>query len=220
LLKKHKSHKLYYDKYLYKLGVLNSLSHIFREKNFSFARSILDQIQHNYEEEGKLYYKVYLSERSVSHLQFNEAKLLLSEFTKTDTNEDFKLRVERHRCLIYTNNLSWLENLIAKVTCDELWEPVTPKLEKNIIISDEPKPYEYKVTLGARVNPQLANWAKNNQDKIWIGEKLLSYIEDSAYTQGMYFYLRDERILQLVSIIIGNSIKRVDKIVCSQNIDK
>lgn len=217
MLKKHKSNKLYYDKYLYKLGVLNSLSHIFREKNLTYARSILDQIQHNYEEETRLYYKVYLSERPVSHLHFNEAKILLTEFSKAD---DYMIRVESARCYIYSNDRSWLGRLSNKVNCDQLWEPIHPNIEKNVIVTDEEKPYQYKVTLGPRTNPQFANWIKNNTDKIWIGAKLLEYIENDEYTQGMYFYLRDEKILQLVSIMVGHSIKRIDKIVYSQNIDK
>ena len=192
-MKRFKSNKLYYDKYLYKLGVLNSLSPLFRNKNFPFARSVLDQIQHNYEEHGKLYYRLGLHERSPTHIDFNEAKILINEFQK---NTNFSLRIEGTRCYIYSNDYAWITRLSQKINCDELWEPVFVDLEKNTIITDIAKPYQYKVTLGPRTNPSLAQWAKNNKNKIWIGAKLLKYIENQSYTQNMYFYVRDQKVLE------------------------
>lgn len=217
MLKKFKNNKLYYDKYLYKLGVLNSLAPLFRNKNFSFTRSVLDQIQNNFEEEGKLFYKLGLNGRTTNHADFNEAKILINEFQK---NSNFTLRIESFRCYVYSNDRAWILHLSQRLTCDELWEPVYAELERNTIVSDIQRPYQYKITLGARTNSELAGWAKNNKNKVWIGSRLLKYIEDGGYTQNMYFYVRDERILELMYIIAGDSIVRVDKIVYNKNIDK
>ena len=49
LLKKHETTKLFYNKYLYRLGIRNPLASIFRNKNFAYASTILDQLQQDFE---------------------------------------------------------------------------------------------------------------------------------------------------------------------------
>ena len=65
-----------------------------------------------------------------------------------------------------------------------------------------------------------------NRDKLIeiINEKVqcpicLETIERNGYTRGMYFYVRDEKILQLLSLFVSK-LARVDKLVYNPNIDK
>jgi len=217
-LKKHKANKLFYDKYLYRLEIINSLSPIFRNKNFPYAREVLDKIQFNLEETGSLHFYLGRLLRNVRQLDFKEAQFLLSEFQSQD---DYTLRVECPSLNIYTNNKFWLDKIKSySSNVSGIWEPINLRIEPNVIVTEDQKPYEYKITLGTRVDSSFASWADKNKDKVWIGPVLKECIQNNQYTQGMYFYLRDERVLHLITIMIGSSIKRIDKIVCNHNIDK
>lgn len=217
-MKKHLANKLFYDKYLYKLEIHNSLSPIFRNKNFPYAREVLDKIQLNLEESGSLHFYLGRLLRNVNSSDFKEAQFLLAEF---QAEENYTLRVECPSLNVYSNNKLWLEKIATSISnVISLWEPVNLNIQPNVIVTEYQKPYEYKITVGSRVDEAFATWADKNKDKVWVGPVLKECIRNNQYTDGMYFYLRDERVLHLLSIMIGNSIKRVDKIVCNDNIDK
>ena len=57
-------------------------------------------------------------------------------------------------------------------------------------------------------------------DKSKIGPVALDCISKSGWYSGYYFYLRDEKLLSLIMLLVGNNIRRVDKLVYSGNIDK
>jgi hypothetical protein len=70
------------------------------------------------------------------------------------------------------------------------------------------------------INKDFAIWVKANSDKCQIGQLTLNDIETQGHLYGNYMYVRDEKILNLLLLLIGNSISRVDKIVYKGNIDK
>jgi len=126
---------------------------------------------------------------------------------------------------VYSNDLYWIEHLEKNVDfVTEVWKPKDSTsinlLEPNIIISEGPIAFEYKVTVGNDVDPSFARWARNNYDKVKVGKKFLNLVETSSYVNGMYFYARDAKILQFINIIIGGAIRRVDKIINKTHIDK
>jgi len=51
--------KLFYDQYLYKLVITNSLASIFRNNNLAYARGQLDRIQLDYESNSVLRLTMY-----------------------------------------------------------------------------------------------------------------------------------------------------------------
>lgn len=180
-------------------------------------------MQKLYENNRSLYWRRGLRSDPVNDDDFLSAKRLYQAFRQRSEN-DFKLRVENAFLQIYSNDKEWLLTLCNLTTKPlELWSPnnaYAHLLAKNVIIKSQPFPYEYKVSLQSRVDPSFANWVYNNQDKIKIGKRLLEYIESGSWVKSMYFYIRDEKVLQLVTLMIGNSIQRIDKIVCAPNIDK
>lgn len=124
---------------------------------------------------------------------------------------------------IYSNDLKLLERLSTKLgNCIELWTPSTdvPLIPVNTIVLERPMEYEYRVTLGSWVTEDFANWIQNNQDKVKIGKRCFDAIQRGHYTQGLYFYVRNERYLSLLQLIIGDSIQRIDKVIYKQNLDK
>lgn len=218
-MKKFDTVKLFYDEYPYKISVTNSLCHLFRDKNLSFAKAELDALQHQYEEGNSLVRKSWSKEIHIEKNSFFEAKNLYIEFCK---QKDFKLRVQGYNMQIYSHDYEWLQYLADKFSniCTEFWEPINKSLLKpNVIITDTKVEYEYKVTMDLDVDPNLANWITNNPSKAKAGSVCLDTIKNNGFTKGLYFYVRDEKILQLLNLFIGK-IQRIDKIVSSDNSDK
>jgi hypothetical protein len=221
-LLKFETTKLFYDKYVYKLVVRNQLAHIFRDKNYAWAKENLDILQQNFESGvDPIILHRGLRHESVPVVELQQAQKMFNEFSNF---QDMKLRVENPRIQIYSNNLSWMNKLKSKLLhCCEFWEPSTEGinlLEANTIISDTIKDFQYKVTLGKQTNSEFTNWVDSNTDKIKIGRVTYNEIKNNGYTKGLYFYVRDEKILNLVNLIIGGSPQRTDKIVYRKKTDK
>jgi len=210
--------KLFYNEYPYKIVVSNPLSSIFREKNLAQAKTVLDDLQHLYEQQQPLIRSYGRRQEHLSHKTFFEAKNLYIEFSK---KINFKLRIEGNIISIYSHNYSWLQHLATKFNANEFWEPRIDisKFNKNTIIIDEPSIYEYKVTLGDNVDPNLADWIISNKDKAKAGNVCLQEIANNGYVKGYYIYIRDEKIIQLLNLFIGN-IQRIDKLVYIAKTDK
>ena len=113
------------------------------------------------------------------------------------------LRVSNPRMNVYSHDRDWLLMLSVKInSACEFYEPSKQHLSmlsKNVILLDTIPEYEYKITLGDRCDSNLANWIVNNPDKAKAGPVCLSTIARGAYTNGLYFYARDEKILQLLN---------------------
>lgn len=218
----YETHKLFYNKYLYKLVIKNSLAIIFREKKFNYAREVLDDLQHQFENGEVLVRSTGYRKSPVDILEFLECLALYKVFS-TDT--DYKIRVENPHVQVYTNDKDWLLDLSTKVVRPvELWQPSDAHIShlgENIIIVNRPTKYQYKVTLGdKRVDRGFTTWLEKNHDKVKIGRMCKDAISEGLYAANYYFYVRDERVLELVKLMITPSIRRIDKLVCKQDIDK
>jgi hypothetical protein len=223
-LQKFETTKLFYGKYLYKLQLTNSIGRIFRDKNLSYAREVLDSLQLQYEQGEPLRLTFWLREQVVTEQSFLDARKLFKFLSKID---DYTLRIQSNTINVYSNNREWLHTLksaINKNFVNEMWEP-NPKsishLNANTIIVDKDNGYQYKVTLGPGLSDTVgfAAWSLNNQEKVKVGPVLLDALRDNQWVSDMYFYARDEKILQLCTLMLSN-IRRVDKLVVKANIDK
>ena len=217
--------KLFYDQYKYKLVVMNSLGVIFRQKKIAQARLTLDSLQQQYDDKAEI---LVVSTGTRYHYidfeSFLEAKRLYSEFTKASGT--YKLRIERSYMTIYSNNKSWLMLLKQQTNNPkEFWEPNNDYeellKEPNVIIVKQPTPYQYKVTLSTSrmVDPALAKWIRANPDKAKATNRCLELIENKRWPHGQFFYVRDEKVLQLISFMI-DKMGRIDKIVYVDDQDK
>lgn len=217
-MKRFDTVKLFYDEYPYKLVVRNSLSHIFRDKNLPNAKQEIDKLQDFLVKGQPLTRTTYLRSETVELQTFLEAQKLYIEFNQFT---DYKLRIENPLMQIYSHNYEWLVNITRRVkNCVELWEPNSKvQLEPNVILTDKPSIFEYKVTLGLEVDPGLATWITANPDKAKAGATCLKEIANKGYTRDFYIYIRDEKILQLLNLFVSN-IARVDKLVYIAKTDK
>jgi hypothetical protein len=223
-LKKCRTTKLFWDKYLYKFVLSNSVGSIFRSKNLSYARKVLDNLQSQYESGDQLKIERFRRYDIIKESHFLDARKLYKFLSKYN---DYTLRIERSVTSIYSNNREWLHTVksaLHKENLLEFWEPNIEDIKtlaQNIIIVENNNGYEYKVTLGSGTAPTsgFSNFAKTNPNLIRVGPVLMEELEHNGYVNNMYFYARDDRTLQLCNLMLDN-IRRVDKLVTKPNLDK
>jgi len=215
-LQRHETTKLFYGTYLYKLCLRNQLASSFREKNLPLARRDLDSLQRLYEVGDPLQICNGIRIWPISKEHFIEASKLYKHFSK---NEEYKLRIEQGRISVYSNNLPWINDIIYDTSDENLISLYQPnindinKLKLNVILVSQSNGYEYKVTLGNnKGNESFGLWASNNSKLIKIGPILKDALLNNGYVSGMYFYARDDRTLQLCTLMVSN-IRRIDKLV-------
>lgn len=203
----------------------NTLAHIFREKNFSYAKTCLDTIQHDYDKGKELFLqRVYITS-PVDNQDFIDSKFLLSEFE--NQQDDFRIRVEAPIMGVYSNDIDWLTRISTRIKTNTttLHKPNTDIkniIDENsrVVFLKKPSKFNFKITLKNRVNSDFGNWVVNNTDKVKIGKRALQSIQNGGYAHGYYFYCTSEKVLQLLQIMIGGNISKVERVIVDPSIDK
>lgn len=207
------STKLFYNKYTCKIVIWNSLAGIFRSKNYTYAKKHLDILQKSVEAGMPLQNPARVYSNWVTFEHFQDA-CVLYEHIKRDTH-DYLIRVEGFELVIYANDEEWLERLLNMVDVIEYHKPRDEEhktfllANKNLVIHDKPVPYEYQVYLPDTCPTTFANFIKANADKIKIGPQCLYNLEIGTYMAGLYFWVRDEKVLHLAQIACGNRFKKI-----------
>tara|TARA_B110000503_G_scaffold141840_1_gene236632 strand:- start:984 stop:1658 length:675 start_codon:yes stop_codon:yes gene_type:complete len=224
-LKRFNTTKLFWGEFLYKLEVRNRMATQFRERNLSAVRQMLDSLQLSYVNGEKLEVLVGARATPLTEEQFLDATSLYKHFNKSK-NVNYKLRVESNIINIYSNDIEWIDDIIKLISSNNITSFYSPNkdsfaiLDKNTIIVKESNGYNYKVTLSNKSNDNsFVNWAKNNISQVKLGAKLTQQLLGNGWVDGYYFYARDERTVQLCTLMLNN-IRRVDKLVVQSNIDK
>ena len=209
--------KLFYDKYMLRASMYFTMAPIFREKKFNHTRDVLDDLQHQFEQgsEELIWNKGYRYSRPITIDEFQDTLNLYNSLTSQDYNS-YSLRVEQMNLNWYSNDEGQLDQLIYRfkkriVSISKPTESQKNLLEPNIIL--KPSKYEFKVTVGATVDPNVAYWFEKNSDKVKIGSTFLECIKQGQYVKGFYFYVKNEKVLNLVKIVLGGEITRIDKFV-------
>jgi hypothetical protein len=197
----------------------------FRDRNWSIVRQLLDSLQLNYVNGEKLELLIGTRSTPLNEEHFLDATALYKYFNKSK-NVNYKLRVETNIINIYSNDIAWIDDITKLVSSSNVisfYSPTKdsfPLLDKNTIIVKEFNGYNYRVTLGNRADSDsFAKWAKNNLSQVKLGPKLTQQLLINGWVDGYYFYARDERTVQLCTLMLNN-IRRVDKLVVQPNIDK
>lgn len=158
-----------------------------------------------------MYVQRWREQVRVSPIQVAEAQRIYTALSK---NKDYKLRVENNYITIYSKDRDWLYDLGEVLDASEWWEPDI-ELEPGIVImGPKMEGWGYKITLGLNVPDTFNKWAIANSNKIKIGNKLLSLLKSNQrHLSGYYFYVQNEKMLNLVSLVLASGIQRIDKIV-------
>ena len=222
-LKLFESSKLFYSEYLYKLVIRNELSHIFRtefqkKEKLSFAKQELDRLAEDYRNNLPLYKKAWRTDIFVSDSDYLDASTVYDVLNNSD----------EYKITLFSNNRQFLMDLGNNLNTDiiNFWEPDVNYVEllkskTKIQIVDVPAALPVKVWFNStRVNKDFGNWIRSNRDKCKIGKIALDSLDNFGYLNGLYIYLRDDKVLSLVTIMAGASIRCVEKLVYSGDIDK
>jgi|TARA_B100001093_G_scaffold508738_1_gene571516 hypothetical protein len=198
-----------------------------REGTLSHVRKELDKYQLDYENGIPLQRQVWRTTISISQEDFFDAKDIYSRLKSH--HKQYIVRIGLgNDIIIYSNNREFLVDLGTTVRTKSVsfYEPLENikellKKEKDIAFVSKKPEFGLRVTLGRKLGSnELASWLKNNTDKSKIGKTALSYLEDQAYVDGLYFYVRDEKVLNLITLLIGDNIRRVQKLVWLEELDK
>lgn len=225
-----KTKKLHYGKYLYKLSFPNKLAGHFRTElqkdgQFGHLRKTLDEIHSGYIP-GINEIKLPWSFNS----RFHDSIPVDDYFDSIDlyrllrkTKIQYTIRCEMFRLNIYSNDRDFILKILNKLRQSakwiEFWEPDLKDLEilkqtENIIISNSPPEYEYKITLGGkRGEPNLAKWIDANPKLAKMGDVAKNSCYHSSYVKGYYFFVRDAKTMLIAQMLAGNNIQRVDRLV-------
>jgi len=230
-MKQFETTKLHYGKYQYKLVLSNQLNTIFRSSlqkssALGYAREKLDQLTESYQKNEPMSEIVWRTTRTVPIDHYLDAKNIYSLLKFA---EDYKIRLNPGRTLIiYSNDKALLKKISnkMKVSNREFWEPAAAlskflQTEKNVILTNSVPEFPIKVTFGNnKINPDFINWLDANQDKSRVGKSTINNIRKGYFTSGLYFYVRDEKVLNLISMLVGHNIRRIDYLVYKKDIDK
>lgn len=226
--KQYNTCKLHYGEYLYKLVLSNSLNVFFRSDlqkrgKLSYAREHLDKLTESYRNNEPLTRKVFRAEQSIPLDDYYDA---LDLYKILKNNNDYKIRIHPYQSItIYSNNKSLLLNIKQKMRTSnrEFWEPEEKsinllKQKTNIELVNQKPKFPIKIYFNSkRVPRDFANWCKANTDKSRIGKIALETLESFEFLNGYYMYVRDEKILDMISLLIGHAIRRVDKLVYNED---
>lgn len=197
---------------MYKLTVHNELAPIFRSKNYTYTRKILDTLRQDYNLGRPLGIRRYLRVAKIREAHYVDARIL---FFYLQRMEDYLIRCEGSTLNIYSNNQTDLIKITKRVrNVVEYWEPeintVDDILQGKILSTV--KGYKFKVTFGNKVN-NLSSFIESNKDKVKVGPVCLEVIKNNGYADGLYIYVRDEKTLTLIKLLTGTGIRRIEEII-------
>lgn len=232
-MKHYSTQKLFYNQYLYKVYFYNELNGFFRTEfqkpgTLSYAREKLDQLTEYYRNGMPMQTPIYRTFKNVDEETYLDARFLYATLLRS--KEQYRVRVESfNRISIFSNDEKFVDKIAngLRTKLIEIHKPDEVVKEEilsnaNTIVSPNPVYWPIKVTMGKnkRDYSGLAKWAKANPDKVKIGEVALHALETHGFVSGYYLFVKSEKILNLINIMIGDNIRRIDTIVYKADLDK
>lgn len=228
-MKLYETKKLHYGEYLYKLVINNRFSNYFRTEfqkdgRLDYARQRINEMNKNYNPEKRVLEIRGWATYSINPYEEVPAEELwdaIDIYRYLRINKNYKVRCEMYSLTLYSNDRNMLIKLGNKLRAKyiEFWEPDPSNIEtlltnNNIIIVNSPPEFEYKITFGKKMGkPAIARWILANPTLGKMGSTTIDYCLDSAWVKGLYFFVKDQRSLMIVQMIIGDNISRIDKLV-------
>lgn len=200
---------LFSNKYNYKIVLICSSAGWFRNKNYSYTLSKLEEVT------PAQYSNKWSRIKNEDDLKFHFA--LLHTLENFDTSL-YDLRVEIPRISIYTNETKFVEQLafLQEDAVKAIYLPnkSLKQLEPGTVIVKR-LDYGYKVHLGTirnRNHKNFIEWAKKS-DKIRLTCRCITDLTRNTSWGGSYFYVKDDKALTMVKMFLGADILRVEQII-------
>lgn len=142
---------------------------------------------------------------------------------------DYHIRVEGKKLSIFTNDDTLYSKIIPNLRKggheyhrpDDDYKKFLTQHSDVIVVNRKPE-LKYRVTLNGKKTgiDNLTTWLEANHDKSGVSEIVLNKLKNEKWHDGCYFYIRDDKVLTLVTMLAGNCVRRVDKLVYAGDIDK
>jgi hypothetical protein len=219
-LKQIETTKLFYGEYAYRLGVRTSLSRIFRDKNFNFAKRKLDEWANEIKQGIQPFVSPYNKHSPLAISEINFGFRLLNEFQKAPSK--YTYRIEQGTINIFSNNKPWLKEIQShfKDRIESFAEPKTEEhcsllLSKKKVEITNKKNFKYKVYLRwtGKTYPNFGTWCERNKKLVELTPTLYrSLKEPNTDINGRYFYVSDDYTLTIVNLFISDAIRSVSEL--------
>lgn len=190
------------------------LAHEFRGNRLGSVRRIIDNLQRQYDTKYDYLLINENAKKKISISSFKDAQIIYNYLNK---NKDYRLRVQYKELTIYGTKKDWLLKLADDLSNTiEWWEPGPnlKVLKPGHVYLKNDNGHDFRVTIRGRLDQSAVNWLLNNQDKVKLGSVFLRSLErGSRYLDNMYFYIKNEKCLSLLNLVMSSNIRRVDKII-------
>mgnify|MGYP006427820117 FL=1 len=161
---------------------------------------------------GRYPYKIAYKARS----QF----MRKGRIAKVANGSDFRTLQEGDRISFFTDD----KELYTKVlngnpprNIIEAFEPSTDGMELlkqgDVVLVDEEPRMAVRVHLKGRVNSDFLNWVDSNSDKVSMSTNIRFRIERGMVQRGSYMHIRDTKVLNMITLLIGSNIRKVERLV-------
>lgn len=219
-MKRYKTKKLFYGKYLYRTRVRHCLTRWLDYPKYKTTNALLDRIDNKFNELNSKPYpdtEICINPLvpvkrtiNISFKEYQDALKLKEILTK---NKDFSLRKENNELMIYTNDMDIPNKLIKANLAIDLTEPDPNNLSSlesgKLIVSDAFKDYKYKVIVNNISDSKFPKWVENNKGKIKISEGGAKELKNGHVISSLQIYVRDDIMLTVLNMRISDKIKKV-----------
>lgn len=205
--------KLFYDKYVYKIGVWTSLAEKFRGNDISATTLYIQKVYDDMVKNGE-------TERSWGN-RWNTKTITLKQVQRDvglahllSSLTEYHLRVEGSTLSVYVNDETVIDTIAELYSgpyeLREIWRPENDKIKEFLLSNPKQiiRPeysHKYKVTVNSI--PDVESF------KQWAAKlPKLKVMSRNNYIIGGYFYVADEKTLSLCRIYLGDKIRRVDEL--------
>lgn len=221
IITKHKSKKLFYKKYLYKVEFSFDLASIFRsyfqKGNLDYALTKIEEWEQELATSKKKAVDIgYYRKTEITRESLRDSRTLRDGLNGL---AEYKIRQEYNdKLFIYTNELEPLLTVLKTLNTVyriKTWRP-DPVILKNpdpdLLVSTFADKYAFKATMNfsklRRKNPSTLKWIENNRDKIKISDYSLENADSSV---GVY--VRDDKVLMLLQMTGNSFISKIERLV-------
>lgn len=220
-LTNHKSKKLFYKTYLYKVEFDFNLASIFRsyfqKNNLDYALEKIEEWETEITTNKRKSVQISYYNKTVIDISMLEDARILRDCL--NSLSEYKVRQEYNdKLFVYLNDVETLLNVLKKLkTINQIktWRP-DPVILKNpdpdLLVSTFADKYKYKATMNfsnlRKKNPSTIKWIENNRDKVKISDYSLEMADSSV---GVY--VRDDKVLMLLQMTGNSFITKIERLV-------
>ena len=230
----HETRKLFYGKYPYKLTLRTSLcsyfSSYYRDNSFKNLKKRCNAAEKELKA-GSIPTTPWLWLRGEQQITESDVKIVRILIRHLEKYDDYKSRGEFGTLTLFLPDDQLWKKLKTLHELDKdhkfnWWEPKSDISSGEVIMkSKEFTEWKYRVNVRNTIKPVpdgFYAWAMNNQDKIKAGSSFWFHAKNrnGHGISGTYFYIKSEKMLSLLTLMMGDKIKNVDKVVVRDTEDQ